>query len=44
MVIQCAGTLKPGFSLDQLQQFTAVLTTTVVHSYKFLINNVKPFI
>jgi len=38
MVLRCAGTLKPGLSQEQLQQD---LTTTVVHSYKLLIN-VKP--
>jgi len=70
MVLWCAGTLKPGLILDQVQVFfitlslatyqlmykhyniqyvqcnygpvTADLTTTVVHSYKSLINHVKP--
>jgi len=32
MVLQCAGNLKPGLSL----------TTTVIHNYKLLINDVKP--
>jgi len=39
MVLRCAGTLKPGLSLNQLQ---ADLTTTVAHSYKSLTNDVKP--
>jgi len=41
VVLWCTGILKPGFSTDQLQQITD-LTTTVVHSYKLLLNNVKP--
>jgi len=35
MVLRCAGTLKPG-------PVTADLTTTVVHSSKLPINDVKP--
>jgi len=38
MVLWCAGTLKSGLSLNHI---TADLTTTVIRSYKLLINNVK---
>jgi len=40
MVLHCAGTLKKtSLSLDQV---TADLTTTVIHSYKLLINDIQP--
>jgi len=38
MVLWCAGTLKPGLRIDQLQQ----IWQPVIHSSKLLINNVKP--
>jgi len=40
MVLRCAGKLKAGLSLAG--PVTANLTTTVVHSSKLLINDVKP--
>jgi len=39
MVLLCTGTLKP---LLESGPVTADLTTTVVHSYKLLINDGKP--
>jgi len=39
MVLRCAGTIKPG--LSQAGPVTADLTTTVVNSYKLLINVVN---
>jgi len=39
IVIWCAGKLTHGFESGPV---TADLTTTVVHSYKLLINEVKP--
>jgi len=38
IVLQCARTLKPGLS----EAVTTDQETTVVQSYKSLINNVKP--
>jgi len=40
MVFWGVGTLKPGWSLSS----TADLGATVVHSYKYLRNDVKPVI
>jgi len=39
IVLRCIGKLKPGFNLDELQLICMI--TTIVHSYKLLINNVK---
>jgi len=41
MVLRCAGTLKTWI---QSGPVTVEMTTTVVHSYNFLINCIKPFL